>query len=44
MEKEDNGTRTTFGQAEASLIEEADRKRLDEMGDFDANPAVRVCH
>jgi hypothetical protein len=40
-EKEDNVTRTSFGQAEASLIEEADRKRLDDMGDFDANPAVR---
>jgi hypothetical protein len=40
-EKEENVTRTSFGQAEASLIEEADRKRLDDMGDFDANPAVR---
>lgn len=38
---DDNVTRTSFGQAEASLIEEADRKRLEEMGDFDANPAVR---
>lgn len=38
---EENVTRTSFGQAEASLIEEEDRKRLQEMGDFDANPAVR---
>ncbi|GAX25779.1 hypothetical protein FisN_8Hh319 [Fistulifera solaris] len=40
-EKEENVTRTSFGQAEASLIEEADRKRLDDMGDFDANPAYK---
>lgn len=33
--------RTTFDQAGASLIEEQDRKRMEEMGDFDANPAVR---
>ena len=34
--------RTSFDQAGASLIEEEDRKRLEEMGDFDSNPSVRV--
>lgn len=33
--------RTTFDQAGASLIEEQDRKRMEEMGDFDANPAYQ---
>ena len=37
---EDDIDRTTFDQAGASLIEEEDRKRMEEMGDFDVNPAV----
>lgn len=36
--------RTTFDQAGASLIEEDDQKRMEQMGDFDANPAVRSCN
>lgn len=33
--------RTSFDQAGASLIEEEDNKRMESMGDFDANPNVR---
>ena len=33
--------RTTFDQAGASLIEEEDQKRLQQMGDFDSNDSVR---
>jgi hypothetical protein len=43
-EVEDNDAavdRTTFDQAGASLIEEDDQKRMEQMGDFDLNPAVR---
>lgn len=32
--------RTSFDQAGQSLMDEEDRKRLEEMGDFDSNPAV----
>jgi hypothetical protein len=32
--------RTTFDQAGASLIEEDDQKRMEQMGDFDLNPSV----
>ena len=34
--------RTSFDQAGASLIEEEDQKRMQEMGDFDTNDAVGV--
>jgi hypothetical protein len=34
--------RTTFDQAGASLIEEDDQKRMEQMGDFDLNPGVSV--
>jgi hypothetical protein len=34
--------RTTFDQAGKSLIDEEDQKRLEQMGDFDANPAVCI--
>jgi hypothetical protein len=46
-EVEDNDAavdRTTFDQAGASLIEEDDQKRMEQMGDFDLNPAVRGSH
>ena len=33
--------RTSFDDAGASLMDQADQKRMEEMGDFDANPAVR---
>jgi hypothetical protein len=32
--------RTTFDQAGKSLIEEEDRLRMEQMGDFDTNPDV----
>jgi hypothetical protein len=32
---------TSFAKADQSLIEEADKKRMDEMGDFDLNADVR---
>lgn len=32
--------RTSFDQAGASLIEEEDRKRMEQMGDFDSNESV----
>ena len=32
--------RTSFDQAGASLIEEEDRRRLEQMGDFDENDSV----
>jgi hypothetical protein len=34
--------RATFDQAGASLIEEEDRKRMEEMGDYDSNESVRA--
>lgn len=34
--------RTSFDQAGASLIEEEDVKRMENMGDFDSNPNVRA--
>jgi hypothetical protein len=34
--------RTTFDQAGKSLMDEQDNKRMEAMGDFDANPDVRV--
>ena len=37
---EDYAPRTTFDEAGASLIEEEDRQKLEQMGDFDSNPAV----
>src|SRR3569832_1997358 len=40
-EDEQKVDRTTFDQAGASLIEEEDRARMEQMGDFDANPSVR---
>lgn len=42
-EKEEESVvqRTSFDQAGKSLVEEEDKKRLDEMGDFDSNPNVR---
>lgn len=36
--------RTSFDQAGRSLIEEEDQKRMEQMGDFDSNPAVRNVH
>ena len=33
--------RTSFDQAGASLIEEEDQKRMEQMGDFDSNDSVR---
>jgi hypothetical protein len=33
--------RTTFDQAGKSLMDEQDNKRMEAMGDFDANPNVR---
>ena len=41
--EEDDGTvdRTSFDQAGKSLIEEEDRQRMEQMGDFDTNPDVR---
>jgi hypothetical protein len=36
--------RTTFDQAGASLIEEEDKKRMDQMGDFDTNDAVSAIY
>lgn len=38
---EDEVDRTSFDQAGQSLIEEEDRKRMEEMGDFDSNPAYQ---
>jgi hypothetical protein len=35
--------RATFDQAGRSLVEEEDRKRMEEQGDSDANPAVCLC-
>jgi hypothetical protein len=35
--------RTTFDQAGKSLMDEQDNQRMEAMGDFDANPDVRVC-
>jgi hypothetical protein len=32
---------TSFAKADQSLMEEADKKRMDEMGDFDVNADVR---
>lgn len=40
---EDYIERTSFDQAGASLIEEEDRKRMEQMGDFDSNESVRQC-
>ena len=40
-EEESMVQRTSFDQAGKSLVEEEDKKRLDEMGDFDSNPNVR---
>jgi hypothetical protein len=34
--------RTTFDQAGKSLMDEQDNKRMEAMGDFDANPNVRL--
>lgn len=36
--------RASFDQAGASLIEEEDRKRMEQMGDFDTNDSVRWEH
>jgi hypothetical protein len=38
--KDKMDSRTSFDQAGASLIEEEDRKRLEQMGDFDDNKSV----
>lgn len=41
-DKDDNEKveRTSFDQAGASLIEEEDQKRMEQMGDFDSNDSV----
>ena len=38
---DDEVERTSFDQAGASLIEEEDQKRMEQMGDFDTNDSVR---
>ena len=39
--EDDKIERTSFDQAGASLIEEEDQKRMEQMGDFDSNDSVR---
>ena len=41
-EEDEKIERTTFDQAGKSLIDEEDKKRLEQMGDFDANPDVSI--
>jgi len=41
QEEDVEPSRTTFDQAGASLIDEEDKKRMEEMGEFDSNPNVR---
>jgi HAMP domain-containing protein len=42
--EDDGDTRSTsFAKADQSLMDEADKKRMDEMGDFDLNADVRYC-
>lgn len=38
--EDDKVERTSFDQAGASLIEEEDQKRMEQMGDFDSNDSV----
>ena len=40
MDDVDKMERTSFDQAGASLIEEEDQKRMEQMGDFDSNSSV----
>lgn len=40
---DDKIERTSFDQAGASLIEEEDQKRMEQMGDFDSNDSVGLC-
>jgi len=43
--KEDPGEqRTSFDQAGQALTKQEDQERMDEMGDFDLNPNVRIFH
>jgi hypothetical protein len=37
----DDDSRTSFSDAGSSLMDIADQKRMEDMGDFDDNPAVR---
>lgn len=41
LEEETSMERTSFDQAGRSLMDEEDRQRMEQMGDFDLNPSVR---
>lgn len=42
QDQEQQTERTTFDEAGRSLVAEEDQARMEEMGDFDENPSVRV--